>query len=102
MVVTKKAETARVCQGFRGLNGSMVSDIRVLGDIGSMVDGMGGSTFFKSIDLALGITRLGTTKEEKHTTALRDAYGGLREFNRCGFGLNSTSVQALQHAWDRR
>lgn len=48
---------------------------------------MKGAGCFTSIDLSSGFTQLEIAEEDKHKTALRDAYGTLWELNRCGFGL---------------
>ena len=89
VVVMKKDGTARVCQDFRVLNSSTISHSGGLGNIGSIFDGMRGSTCFTSIDLASGFTQLEIAEEDKHKTAFRDAHGELWEFNRCGFGLKT-------------
>lgn len=68
----------------------MILHSGTLGDIGSIFDGMRGSTCFTSIDLASGLTQLKIAEEDNNITAFRDAHGEWWEFNRCGFGLKNT------------
>ena len=85
VAVAKKDGTVRARQDYRGLNALLESNSGGLGYIARIFDNVKGATCFMSIDLASGFTQLQVAEEDKHTTAFRDAHGGLWEFNRCGF-----------------
>ena len=65
----------------------MKTDSGGLGDIQGIFQRLAGSGWFTSIDLASGFFQLLIAEPDRHETAFRDAFGQLREYKRCGFGL---------------
>lgn len=89
VVVREKDRTTTVYQDVWGLNALLKNNSRGLVDLPGIFDDIVGAGWHTSIDLASGSTQLEIAEEDKYKTEFREAYGEMREFNRCGLGLKS-------------
>lgn len=86
VVVMKKDGTARVCQDFRELNGSMITHSGGLDDIGSIFDGMRVPPCFQFHRSSF---RVHATRNTRGGQAQDSLPRVVVEFSRCGFGLQT-------------
>ena len=85
-LVKKKNGKWRFCVDYRKLNNVTKKDRYPLPLINEIIDRLGGSKWFTSIDLASGYWQVEVAEEDKEKTAFITKYG-LFEYNVMPFGL---------------
>ena len=98
VLVTKKNGKTRFCVDYRKVNSVTVKDKYPLPLIDEILDRLGQSKWFTSIDLASGYHQMGVAEEDKKKTAFITKYG-LYEYNVMPFGLTNApaSFQRLMN-----
>ena len=86
-LVRKEDGSFRFCIDFRQLNKVTKHDRYPLPRIDDLLDQLGHSRYFTSLDLASGYWQIPLHKEDKHKTAFRTQHG-LYQFKRMPFGLS--------------
>lgn len=86
VLVPKKDGTYRFCVDFRRLNAVTKKDVYPLARIDDILDTLGESKFFSSLDLASGYWQVELDPESRQKSAFT-TYCGLFEFVRMPFGL---------------
>ena len=86
-LVRKDDGTFRFCIDFRLLNKITKHDRYPLPRIDDLIDQLGKSRYFTSLDLASGYWQIPLRPEDKHKTAFRTQHG-LYQFKRMPFGLS--------------
>jgi len=93
LVVPKKADASgktklRVVVDFRKLNELTIGDLFSLPNITDILDQLGNSKYFSTLDLASGYHQIPMSEKDKNKTAFSTPYGHY-EFNRMPFGLRN-------------
>ena len=86
-LVKKDSGEYRFCVDFRPLNKVTVHDVFPMPRIDDLLDQLGGSKFFTSLDLASGYWQILIDPADRHKTAFRTSRG-LYEFKSMAFGLS--------------
>ena len=86
VLVPKKDGTKRFCVDYRKLNGITRKDGYPLPRIDDILDTLGGSQYFTSLDLASGYWQVGMDEESAQKSAFT-THSGLYEFVRMPFGM---------------
>ena len=86
-LVRKDDGTFRFCIDFRPLNKVTKHDLYPLPRIDDLLDQVGKSKYFTSLDLASGYWQIPLSPQDKHKTAFRTQQG-LFQFKRMPFGLS--------------
>ena len=86
VLVLKKDGTKRFCVDYRKLNGIRRKDGYPLPRIDDILDTLGGSQYFTSLDLASGYWQVGMDEESVQKSAFI-THSGLYEFVRMPFGM---------------
>jgi hypothetical protein len=89
-LVKKDDGTYRFCVDFRPLNRITVHDRYPLPRIDDLLDQLGQSKYFTSLDLASGYWQIPLDERDAHKTAFR-TNRGLFQFKRMPFGLSNAS-----------
>ena len=87
-LVCKDDGTFRFCIDFRTSNKIMKHDLYPLPRIDNLLDQVGKSRYFTSLDLASGYWQIPLDPTDKHKTAFRTEHG-LFKFKRMSFGLSN-------------
>ena len=98
MVVPKKNGTWRTVIDYRGLNKLLAKESNPVPIIHEVLDAMGGSQYFSTMDLTSGYYQLGVREKDKPKTAFTTPFG-LFEFNRCPQGI-SNAVPTFQRTME--
>lgn len=93
LVIPKKLDNSgikkyRLAVDFRKLNDVTIGEFSVLPNIVDILDRMGNSKYFTTLDLASGFHQINIKEEDKHKTAFSTSNSHL-EFNRMPFGLKN-------------
>ena len=94
-LVKKDDGTFRFCIDFRPLNKVTIHDLYPLPRVDDLLDQLGGSRYFTSLDLASGYWQIPLKPSDAHKTAFRTRRG-LFQFTRMSFGL-SDADNTFQH-----
>ena len=86
VLVPKKDGTYRFCVDYRRLNAATKKDVYPLPRIDDILDTLGDSNYFSSLDLASGYWQVELDAESRQKSAFT-TYRGLFEFVRMPFGL---------------
>lgn len=86
VLVKKKDGSVRYCIDFRDLNSRTVKDCYPLPLIADCMDVLYGTTFFSTLDLAMGYYQIEIDENSRNKTAFLTKYG-LFEHQRMAFGL---------------
>ena len=86
-LVKKDDGTFRFCIDFRPLNKVTIHDLYPLPRVDDLLDQIGGSRYFTSLDLASGYWQIPLKPSDAHKTAFRTRRG-LFQFTRMPFGLS--------------
>lgn len=86
--VAKKDGGVRLCLDFRALNDELIDDKHPLPNINLILQQLGESKVFTSLDLRQGYHQVPLAEESKHLTAFTTPYG-LYEFTTVPFGLKT-------------
>lgn len=93
LVIPKKSTTDekkfRVVVDFRELNSISIGDCFPIQNISEILDSLGKSTYFSTLDLASGYHQILVHPKDRHLTAFSAGSLGLFEFNRLPFGLKN-------------
>ena len=100
VVLVKKSDGgSRFCIDFRKLNQLTVKDSYPIPNITDILDSLGDSKYFSTLDLKSGFFQIGIEEQSRHLTAFT-CKNGLYQFKRVPFGLvNSPSLftRVMQH-----
>ncbi|MGI9458857.1 MAG: reverse transcriptase family protein, partial [Pirellulales bacterium] len=88
VLVKKKNGLDRFCVDYRKVNRVTKRDVYPLPRIDDILDSVGKSKYFSTLDLRAGYWQVGVADEDKEKTAFTTFYG-LYEFNVLPFGLSS-------------
>ncbi len=98
-LVKKPDDSTRFCVDYRKLNAVTVSDSYPLALISDILDQIGNSTIFTTLDLKAGYWQIEMDEESIPKTAFR-CHRGLYEFLRLPFGLKNGPAEDNGHgAW---
>ena len=99
VVLDKKDGTYRLCIDYRKLNAVTIKDTYPLPRIQEVLDGLAGSSFFSTFDMASGYWQVEMAEAAKEKTAFC-APAGLFEWNVMPFGLTNapSTFQRLSEA----
>ena len=84
----KKDGSWRLCVDFRRLNAQTVRDQHPIPNIHDILDSLGNSRVFSTLDLKSGFWQIPIAEEDRHKTAFT-CHLGLFEYNRMPFGLTN-------------
>ena len=98
LLVPKKNGTWRTVIDYRALNKQLTKESNPVPIINDILDQMGGSSYFSTMDLTSGYYQMGVREEDKHKTAFVTPFG-LYEFNRCPQGI-SNAVPTFQRTME--
>ena len=98
ILVKKKSGELRFCVDYRKLNSVTVGHAHPLPRIDDILDSLGNSQYFTTLDLRSGYWQLSVDEHDRHKTAFV-TQNGLYEFNRMPFGL-STAPATFQRTID--
>lgn len=84
----KKDGSWRLCTDFRRLNAQTVRDQHPIPNIHDILDNLGRSAVFSTLDLKSGFWQIPIAEEDRHKTAFT-CHLGLFEYNRMPFGLTN-------------
>ena len=86
ILVKKKSGKLRFCVNYRKLNSVDVGHAHPLPRIDDILDSLGDSKYFTTLDLRSGCWQISVDEHDRHKTAFAPS-NGLYEFNRMPFGL---------------
>ena len=98
ILVKKKSGELRFCVDYRKLNSVTVGHAHPLPRIDDILDSLGDSKYFTTLDLRSGYWQISVDENDRHKTAFATP-NGLYEFNRMPFGL-STAPATFQRTMD--
>lgn len=98
ILVKKKNGELRFCVDYRKLNAVTVGHAHPLPRIDDILDSLGDSQYFSTLDLKSAYWQIPVDEKDRHKTAFV-TQSGLFEFNRMPFGL-STAPTTFQRAMD--
>ena len=98
ILVKKKDGELRFCVDYRKLNLVTVGHAHPLPRIDDILDSLGNSQYFTTLDLRSGYWQISVDEQDRHKTAFV-TQSGLYEFNRMPFGL-STAPATFQRTMD--
>ena len=98
ILVKKKSGELRFCVDYRKLNSVTVGHAHPLPRIDDILDSLGDSKYFTTLDLRSGYWQISVDEHDRHKTAFATP-NGLYEFNRMPFGL-STAPATFQRTMD--
>lgn len=95
VLVKKKDGTARFCVDYRALNAVTKKDVYPLPRLDDVLDRLGGSRYFSSLDLYRGFWQLPVAGEDREKTAFITP-DGLFQFRRMPFGLSGSPASFMR------
>ena len=98
ILVKKKSGELRFCVDYRKLNSVTVGHAHPLPRIDDILDSLGDSKYFTTLDLRSGYWQISVNEHDRQKTAFATS-NGLYEFNRMPFGL-STAPATFQRTMD--